>query len=89
MGGVGRGTGGGVGTGVGVGINGGVLNGKATTLPLPEYPEIARQAKASGALTVQVTIDEGGNVISANVTFRERTCPPSAGTSAPSKREVL
>ena len=61
----GSGTGEGVGTGVGGGINGGVLNGKATTLPMPEYPDIARQAKASGTVTVQVMIDEGGNVISA------------------------
>jgi TonB family protein len=44
-------------------ISGGVLNGKATSLPAPEYPPIAKQAHASGAVTVQVTIDEGGNVI--------------------------
>jgi TonB family protein len=47
------------------GINGGTLNGKAITLPLPRYPEIARQAKAAGTVTVQITIDEDGNVISA------------------------
>jgi TonB family protein len=46
-------------------ISGGVLNGKATTLPLPEYPAIARSAHASGDVTVQVTIDENGNVIAA------------------------
>jgi TonB family protein len=44
-------------------IAGGVLNGKATSMPAPEYPPIARQAHASGAVTVQVTIDEGGKVI--------------------------
>jgi len=49
----------------GAGINGGVLNGKAITLPLPRYPEIARQAKAAGSVTVQITIDEDGNVSSA------------------------
>lgn len=43
----------------------GVLNGKAINLPLPEYPSIARAARASGTVTVQVTIDEDGNVISA------------------------
>ncbi|MEK6279897.1 MAG: energy transducer TonB [Acidobacteriota bacterium] len=53
-------------TGQGAGINGGVLNGKAISLPLPEYPAIARAAKASGTVTVEVTIDEEGNVISAN-----------------------
>jgi TonB family protein len=46
-------------------ISGGVLNGKATSLPLPEFPVIARQAHASGSVTVQVTIDEEGNVIAA------------------------
>ena len=49
----------------GGGINGGVLNGKATSLPTPDYPPIARQAKASGIVTVQVMVDEGGNVIGA------------------------
>ncbi len=34
-------------------IHGGVLNGKASSLPLPAYPAIARQAHASGAVTVQ------------------------------------
>ena len=47
-------------------ISGGVLNGKAISLPKPAYPAIARQAHASGTVTVQVTIDENGNVISAH-----------------------
>jgi len=47
------------------GISGGVLNGKAITLPRPEYPAVARAAKASGSVTVEVTIDEDGNVVSA------------------------
>lgn len=47
-------------------ISGGVLNGKAISLPAPEYPAIAKQAKASGAVVVQVTIDENGSVISAH-----------------------
>jgi TonB family protein len=46
-------------------INGGVLNGKATEMPAPEYPAIARSAHASGAVTVAVTIDENGAVVSA------------------------
>ena len=46
-------------------ISGGILNGKAIALPLPEYPAIARAAKASGTVTVQITIDEEGNVVSA------------------------
>ena len=47
-------------------ISGGVLNGKAISLPKPNYPPIARQAHASGTVVVQVTIDENGNVISAH-----------------------
>src|SRR6266550_3534489 len=47
-------------------ISGGVLNGKAISLPKPQYPPIARQAHASGTVVVQVTIDENGSVISAH-----------------------
>jgi protein TonB len=46
-------------------ISGGVLNGKAISLPKPAYPPIARAAHASGTVTVQVLIDENGNVVSA------------------------
>ena len=44
---------------------GGVLNGKATSLPKPPYPLAAKAVGASGAVNVQITIDEQGNVISA------------------------
>jgi protein TonB len=47
-------------------ISGGVLNGKAISLPRPAYPPIAKQAHASGTVVVQVTIDENGGVISAH-----------------------
>lgn len=47
-------------------ISGGVLNGKAVHLVTPPYPPIARSAHASGAVQVQVLIDENGNVISAH-----------------------
>ncbi|MCA1625799.1 MAG: energy transducer TonB [Acidobacteria bacterium] len=47
-------------------ISGGVLNGKASKLVLPDYPPAARAVKASGAVNVQVTIDEQGNVVSAS-----------------------
>lgn len=46
-------------------ISGGVLNGKAIELPQPVYPAIAKAAKASGSVVVQVTVDESGNVTSA------------------------
>jgi TonB family protein len=45
-------------------ISGGVLNGKAITLPKPDYPADAQAAGASGTVVIQVTIDESGMVIS-------------------------
>jgi len=47
-------------------ISGGVLNGKAISLPRPPYPPAARAVRASGAVSVQVLIDEQGNVVSAS-----------------------
>jgi TonB family protein len=52
-------------TAAGKTISGGVLNGKAISLPKPAYPPIAKAAKASGTVIVQVVVDEGGDVISA------------------------
>ena len=46
-------------------ISGGVLNGKALELPKPDYPEIARRARASGLVSVEVVIDLNGKVIAA------------------------
>jgi protein TonB len=47
-------------------ISGGVLNGKAISRPTPPYPPIARAARASGTVVVQVTVDESGKVVSAH-----------------------
>ena len=47
-------------------ISGGVLNGKAISKPQPVYPPIARAARASGTVVVQITVDEEGNVIAAS-----------------------
>jgi Ca-activated chloride channel family protein len=46
-------------------VSGGVINGRATNLPKPEFPAAARAVNASGAVSVQISIDESGNVISA------------------------
>ena len=47
-------------------VEGGVVNGWAVKLVQPPYPPIARSVHASGAVDVQVLIDESGNVISAH-----------------------
>lgn len=47
-------------------VSGGIINGKAVSLPKPVYPQAARAVRASGAVNVQVTIDENGNVVSAS-----------------------
>lgn len=66
-------------------VSGGVLNGKAISLPKPPYPLIAKQARASGTVVVQVLIDEKGNVTSASPVSGHpllRTAAVSAARSA-------
>ena len=41
------------------------MNGKAKSLPKPDYPAAAKAVKASGTVMVQVTVDEKGVVVSA------------------------
>ncbi len=48
-------------------VSGGVLQGLAIKKVSPPYPPIARAARASGAVQVQVTISEEGRVIEAAV----------------------
>jgi protein TonB len=47
-------------------VSGGVLNGKAISKPQPTYPPIAKAARASGTVTVQILVDESGRVVSAS-----------------------
>ena len=46
-------------------VSGGVLNGKALSLPPPAYPMAARNAGVSGTVVVEVMIDERGKVTQA------------------------
>jgi TonB family protein len=46
-------------------ISRGILNEKAVQLVQPSYPPAAKAVKASGQVTVQATIDENGDVVSA------------------------
>lgn len=47
-------------------LSGGVLNGRALSLPSPIYPETARRMRAMGKVEVDVVVDENGRVISAH-----------------------
>ena len=42
-----------------------IINGEAVLLPKPPYPEMARQLKIQGTVSIQVLIDESGKVVSA------------------------
>ena len=46
----------------------GQLNALALNLVMPTYPEIARRTNAKGTVTVQITLDEEGKVVSAKAT---------------------
>lgn len=46
-------------------VSGGVLNGKALSLPAPSYPETARRTRTAGTVEVEVVVDENGKVMTA------------------------
>ncbi len=48
-----------------ISVSGGVLQGNALKKPQPPYPPVAKAAKASGPVQVQITISEEGKVIDA------------------------
>jgi TonB family protein len=48
-------------------VSGGVMQGSATRKVRPAYPPIAKAASAKGAVQIQVTINESGEVIGAQV----------------------
>ena len=60
----------------------GVLKGNAISLPKPEYPALARPIRLQGAVTVQILIDEDGNVVSAKVVSGHPILSPAAVKAA-------
>lgn len=68
-------------------IKGGILNGKATHLPRPEYPAEARVAGLEGTVLVDVVIDESGTVISATAATEPREIK-MRGADAAEEKEI-
>ncbi len=64
----------------------GVINGKAINLVKPAYSPAARAVHADGAVDVQVTIDEKGNVIAANAVSGHQLLRPAAESAARASR---
>ena len=63
-------------------VSGGVLNGRAVSLPKPFYSQMARNAGASGVVVVEILIDENGVVISARAVSGHPMLRPEAAKAA-------
>lgn len=63
-------------------LSGGVLNRKAASLPRPPYPPAARAVRVSGAVQMQVLIDENGEVFSAEAVSGHLLLRPAAKIAA-------
>lgn len=63
-------------------VSKGVVNGTATYLPHPLYPATAKMVGAQGAVSVQVTIDETGKVVSAKAVDGHPLLKPAAEKAA-------
>lgn len=46
-------------------IKGGVIKGRATSLPKPKYPKTAKKYRLEGSVKIAVLVNEEGNVVSA------------------------
>jgi TonB family protein len=63
-------------------VSGGVLNGRAVSMPAPEYPEPAKRMRAVGLVAVEVVVDVTGRVISAKATSGHITLRAAAEQAA-------
>lgn len=59
-------------------VSKGVLEGKAVSLPRPNYPAMAKNIRVQGPVTVQVLIDESGQVVSAKAVSGHPLLVPEA-----------
>jgi len=60
----------------------GVINGRASNLPKPNYPATAKMVGASGKVSIQVLIDENGRVVSAKSADGHPLLRPAAEEAA-------
>jgi TonB family protein len=63
-------------------VSGGLLDRKATSKPQPPDPALAKAARASGLVTVQVTVDETGGVVAAEAVSGHPLLRAAATTAA-------
>jgi len=63
-------------------IHGGVINGKAISLPKPEYPTNLNGARPHGAVQIEMMIDENGGIISAGAISGDPLLQESARKAA-------
>jgi periplasmic protein TonB len=59
-----------------------ILNSQAISLPKPIYPQMAKQIRVQGVVTVQVLIDENGRVVSAKAINGHPLLVPEAQKAA-------
>ncbi len=62
------------------------MNSRAVSLPKPAYPQNAKLVNAAGQVTVQVSIDEEGNVLSARAVSGHPLLRASAENAARQSR---
>jgi protein TonB len=65
-----------------INLSGGVLQGTATRRVNPVYPPLARAARVSGAVVVEVVVDRTGNVTSARALSGHPLLRESAAAAA-------
>ena len=63
-------------------ISGGFLNDKAMVFPQPEYPSMAKRARVSGTVNVQILVNEDGRVSAASATSGPRLLRDAAKQAA-------
>jgi len=67
-------------------VNVGIMNSRAVNLVKPAYPPNAKQVNAAGQVTVQIAVDEEGNVLSAKAVSGHPLLRPAAENAARQSR---